>query len=102
MFYEINFDAFIELQLFLKIEALEVKIQKEMVELKEKLGRMEKEMVEFSDLDGLRTRAEEKRRNLADEKEQLDERKGAVTQNLHEIESTVKSLKVSATFANIC
>ncbi|XP_069994854.1 intraflagellar transport protein 74 homolog isoform X2 [Penaeus vannamei] len=76
-----------------KIEALEVKIQKEMVELKEKLGRMEKEMVEFSDLDGLRTRAEEKRRNLADEKEQLDERKGAVTQNLHEIESTVKSLK---------
>ncbi|XP_037795044.1 intraflagellar transport protein 74 homolog [Penaeus monodon] len=76
-----------------KIEALELKIQKEMVELKEKLAKMEKEMVEFSDLDGLRTRAEEKRRNLADEKEQLDERKGAVTQNLQEIESTVKSLK---------
>ncbi|XP_042865474.1 intraflagellar transport protein 74 homolog isoform X2 [Penaeus japonicus] len=76
-----------------KIEALELKIQKEMVELKEKLVKMEKEMVEFSDLDGLRTRAEEKRRNLAEEKEQLDERKGAVTQNLQEIESTVKSLK---------
>lgn len=81
---------------------MELKIQKEMVELKEKLVKMEKEMVEFSDLDGLRTRAEEKRRNLAEEKEQLDERKGAVTQNLQEIESTVKSLKVCVTLAGIC
>ncbi|KAG7167404.1 Intraflagellar transport protein 74-like [Homarus americanus] len=76
-----------------KIDALETKVQKEMVELKEKLGRMEKEILEFSDLDGLRTRAEEKRKKLAQEREDLEARKVCISQSLQEINSTISSTK---------
>lgn len=68
-----------------------------MIELKERLARMEKEMIEFSDIDGLKTRAEEKRRTLADEKEQLELKKVSVTQCLQEANNNVLSLKVIIT-----
>lgn len=65
-----------------------------MVELKERLARMEKEMIEFSDIDGLKTRAEEKRRMLADEKEQLELKKVSVMQCLQEATNSATSFKV--------
>ncbi|KAK7027296.1 Intraflagellar transport protein 74 [Halocaridina rubra] len=76
-----------------KIEALEAKVQKEMVDLKEKHTRMEQEIIEFSDLDSLKVRAEEKRRALVLEKEELEGRKTAINQNLQEILHSVHSLK---------
>lgn len=76
-----------------KIEALESKVQKEMVELKEKMDRMQNELVEFSDLDSLRTKAGEKRRNLVQEKDELDTRKTSVSQSLQEVTSAVNSIK---------
>ncbi|XP_071542793.1 intraflagellar transport protein 74 homolog isoform X1 [Panulirus ornatus] len=76
-----------------KIEALESKVQKEMVDLKEKLAVMEKEIVEFSDLDGLKSRADEKRRLLAQEKEELEGKKTSVTQSLQEITNAVATQK---------
>ena len=53
------------------------------------------EMVEFSDLDGLRTRAEEKRKDLAVEKDELEAKKTALTFTLQEIENATKFLNVS-------
>ncbi|XP_045608252.1 intraflagellar transport protein 74 homolog isoform X2 [Procambarus clarkii] len=76
-----------------KIEALETKVQKEMIDLKEKLAQMELEIVEFSDLDGLKTRAEEKRRLLVQEKEELDARKSCISQSLQDITSAITALK---------
>ncbi|KAK8749313.1 hypothetical protein OTU49_015793 [Cherax quadricarinatus] len=76
-----------------KIEALETKVQKEMVDIKEKLAQMEEEIVEFSDLDGLKSRAEEKRKQLAQEKDELEARKSCITQSLHEITTAITALK---------
>ncbi|KAF2361531.1 hypothetical protein FHG87_007710 [Trinorchestia longiramus] len=76
-----------------KIEALETKVKKELVDIKEKIRRMENELVEFGDLDGLRTRAEEKRKDLAIEKDELEAKKIAVTFALQEVEDAIKTLK---------
>lgn len=76
-----------------KIEALESKVQKEMEDLKEKLAKMNQEIIEYSDLDGLRTRADEKRRQLAQDKEQLETKKTSITQSLREVNDAVTSLK---------
>ncbi|CAL4111956.1 unnamed protein product, partial [Meganyctiphanes norvegica] len=76
-----------------KIEALESKVQTEMVELKERLITMEKEIQEFSDLNGVKVRAEEKRRNLAEKKEELEIRKASVTQALKDIIAEVTAIK---------
>ena len=65
------------------------------MDVKEKLRRMENELVEFADIDGLRTRAEDKRKDLAIEKEELEAKKTAVTFSLQEVEAAVKSLKVT-------
>ena len=69
-------------------------MQKEMEDLKEKLAKMNQEMVEYSDLDGLRTRADERRRQLAQEKELLETKKTSITESLKEINTAVTTLKV--------
>ncbi|XP_018024266.1 intraflagellar transport protein 74 homolog [Hyalella azteca] len=76
-----------------KIEALESKVQKELVDIKEKIQIMENEVVEFGDLQGLRARADEKRKDLAIEKDELEAKKTAVTFALQEVEDTIKMLK---------
>lgn len=76
-----------------KIEVLETKVQKELVDIKEKLRRMENELVEFGDLNGLRTRADEKRKDLAVEKDELEAKKTSVTFSLQEVEGAIKTLK---------
>ncbi|KAK8386714.1 hypothetical protein O3P69_017878 [Scylla paramamosain] len=76
-----------------KIEALETKVQKEMEDLKEKLAKMTQEINEYSDLDGLKARADERRRQLAQEKEQLETKKTSITQSLREINTAVSTLK---------
>ena len=63
-----------------KIEALEDKIKTEMTTLKEKMGRMDEEMVTFSDLDRLRQEAEEKRQRLEQERTELQGRREGVLQ----------------------
>ena len=63
-----------------KIEALEDKIKTEMTTLKEKMGRMDEEMVTFSDLDRLRQEAEEKRQRLEEERSELQGRREGVLQ----------------------
>lgn len=72
-------------------------MQKEMEDLKEKLAKMTQEMDEYSDLDGLRARADERRRQLAQEKEQLETKKTSITQSLREINNAVSTLKVRNT-----
>ena len=84
-----------------QIEALETKVQKEMEDLKEKLAKMPQEMDEFSDLDGLKARADERRRQLAQEKEQLETKKISITQSLQEINTAVSTLKVKNTAINV-
>lgn len=74
-------------------------MQKEMEDLKEKLARMNQEMIEYSDLDGLRAKAEERRRQLAQEKEQLETKKTSITQYLQEINTAVTTLKVRQSVA---
>lgn len=69
-------------------------MQKELVDIKEKLRRMESELVEFGDLDGLRSRAELKRKDLAIEKDELEAKKTSVTFSLQEVDTSVKMLKV--------
>lgn len=69
-------------------------MQKEMEDLKEKLAKMNQEIIEYSDLDGLRARAEEKRRQLAQDKEHLETKKTSITQSLREVNDAVSSLKV--------
>lgn len=69
-------------------------MQKEMEDLKEKLAKMNQEIIEYSDLEGLRARAEEKRRQLAQDKEQLETKKTSITQSLREVNNEVSSLKV--------
>ena len=81
--------------IFLQIEALESKVQKELVDVKEKIQKMQDEIVEFSDLDGLRLRAEEKRKNLAVEKDELEAKKIALTFTLQDIETATRMLTVS-------
>ncbi|KAK4290679.1 hypothetical protein Pmani_036441 [Petrolisthes manimaculis] len=76
-----------------KIEALESKVQKELVELKERLATMDEEMVEFSDVAGLRARAEDRRRQLAADREQLEARMVAASLNIKEGKAAVASLK---------
>ena len=78
-----------------KIEALEEKIKTEMTTLKEKMTRMDEEMETFSDLDKLRKEAEEKRKLLETEKEELSSRREGVLQNLHEIQLSYESQKVT-------
>lgn len=80
-----------------QIEALETKVQKEMEDLKEKLAKMTQEINEYSDLDGLKARADERRRQLAQEKEQLETKKTSITQSLREINTAVSTLKVRNT-----
>lgn len=70
-------------------------MQKELVELKERLAIMDKEMVEFSDLAGLRARAEDRRRQLAVDREQLEARMVAASLNVKEATAAVTSFKVS-------
>ena len=65
-----------------------------MVELKEKVQKMEAEMVEFTDLDGLKYRAEEKRSRLVQEKEELETKQSSVKNSLKEVNESVQSLKV--------
>lgn len=65
-----------------------------MEDLKEKLAKMNQEMIEYSDLDGLRARADERRRQLAQEKELLETKKTSITQSLREVNNAVTSLKV--------
>lgn len=65
-----------------------------MEDLKEKLDKMNQEMIEYSDLDGLRARADEKRRQLAQDKEELETKKTSITQSLREVNNAVTSLKV--------
>lgn len=77
-----------------QIEALETKVQKELVDIKEKLSRMEGELVEFGDIAGLRSKAEVKRKNLSIEKNELEAKKTAVAFTLQEIETAVKTIKV--------
>ncbi|XP_076056590.1 intraflagellar transport protein 74 homolog isoform X2 [Oratosquilla oratoria] len=77
-----------------KIEALELKVQKELVDLKENVAKMETEIIEYSDLDALKRRAEEKRKNLAEERDDLDQRKTSVSQASKEIKTTVDALKL--------
>ena len=77
-----------------KIEALEEKIQTEMVTLKEKMSRMDEEMLTFSDIDKLRREAEEKRQLLESEKMDLNNRREGVMQQLQEIQLTHENLKV--------
>ena len=69
-----------------------------MIEQKEKLARMEGELIEFSDLDGLKTKLEEKRRTLIKEKDDLDARRTSVKQNVEEITNSVNALKVSCSW----
>ncbi|XP_068222988.1 intraflagellar transport protein 74 homolog isoform X1 [Palaemon carinicauda] len=76
-----------------KIEALETKVQNEMVEQKEKLARMEKELLEFSDLDGLKTKLEEKRKDLVKQKDELEIVKTSIKQRLQEITNEINTLK---------
>merc|ERR1712012_760745 len=78
-----------------KIEALEEKIQTEMVTLKEKMSRMDEEMLTFSDIDKLRREAEEKRQMLEAEKMDLNNRREGVMQQLQEIQLTHENLKRS-------
>ena len=77
-----------------KIEALEEKIQTEMVTLKEKMSRMDEEMLTFSDIDKLRREAEEKRQMLESEKMDLNNRREGVMQQLQDIQQTHENLKV--------
>ena len=77
-----------------KIEALEEKIKTEMMTLKEKMTRMDEEMVTFTDLDRLRREAEEKRRTLEAEQEELGGRRGGVMQSRHEVTLAYESIKV--------
>lgn len=65
------------------------------MELKDRLAVMDKEMVEFSDLAGLRARAEDRRRQLAADREQLEARMVAASLNVKEATAAVTSFKVS-------
>ncbi|XP_066960218.1 intraflagellar transport protein 74 homolog isoform X1 [Macrobrachium rosenbergii] len=76
-----------------KIEALENKVQNEMVELKEKLARMETELIEFTDLDSLKTKLEEKRKELVKQKDELEHRKTSIKQSLQDVTNEVSTLK---------
>ena len=78
-----------------RIEALEGKIQNELVELKDKVQKMENEMVEFEDIDGLKFKADEKRKMLISEKEQLEIKQTSVKNSVKEITEKVSTLKVS-------
>lgn len=64
------------------------------MDIKEKLRRMENELVEFGDVQGLRSRADVKRKDLAVEKDELEAKKTAVTFSLQEVEGAIKGLKV--------
>ena len=83
-----------------KIEALEEKIQTEMVTLKEKMSRMDEEMLTFSDIDKLRREAEEKRQMLESEKMDLNNRREGVMQQLQDIQLTHENLKVNTFLMN--
>ena len=75
-----------------KIEALEDKIKTEMTTLKEKMGRMDEEMVTFSDLDRLRQEAEEKRQRLEEERGELQGRREGVLQAIANVMVTPMNL----------
>ena len=76
-----------------KIEALEDKIKTEMTTLKEKMGRMEDEMVTFTDLDRLRMEAEEKRQRLEEERSELQGRREGVLQAMQESQQHLDDIK---------
>merc|ERR1711936_1176690 len=54
---------------------------------------MDEEMVTFSDLDRLRTEAEEKRNKLESEREELSGRREGALQNLQDVQLEYESLK---------
>ena len=78
----------------LQIEALEEKIKTEMATLKDKMSSMEREMEVFSDLERLRSEAEEKRSVLEGQREDLGARRVAVVQNLNEAQDKFDNMKV--------
>ena len=69
-------------------------MKKELEEVKENIARMESEMVEFGDLEGLRSKAEAKRKDLSDKKEELEGRKTGVSASLAQLEQVINVIKV--------
>ncbi|KAB7495845.1 Intraflagellar transport protein 74-like protein, partial [Armadillidium nasatum] len=76
-----------------RIEALESKVAKEKVDLQNRLEKMEKEIDVFSDINGLKRKMEEKRIQLAGEKDDLELKKQSVTQSLKDITNQINMIK---------
>jgi len=68
-----------------KIEALEGKIKSEMASIKEKLFKMDEELLVYSDLERLRREAAEKRELLEQEHLTLGTRKMVASQNAEQV-----------------
>lgn len=68
-----------------KIEALEGKIKSEMVTIKEKMNKMEEELLVYSNLDKLRHEATEKREVLEQEHLSLGTRRMIALQNAEQV-----------------
>jgi len=77
-----------------QIEALEGKIKDEMTTLKTKIHGMEEEMVVYSDLERLRADAEERRRALETQREELGVRRSAADKAAQEAQKRHAELAV--------
>ncbi|CAL1291231.1 unnamed protein product [Larinioides sclopetarius] len=76
-----------------KIEQLETKIQQELETLQQKITTMEKEIVVYSDLDSLKSAAEEKRNKLIEEEKILRRQKDCTKQVVGELNVAFETLK---------
>ncbi|RXG55374.1 Intraflagellar transport protein 74-like protein [Armadillidium vulgare] len=76
-----------------RIEALESKVAKEKVDLQNRLEKMEKEIDVFSDINGLKRKMEEKRIQLAGEKDDLELKKQSVSQSLKDVTNQINMIK---------
>ncbi|XP_054713289.1 intraflagellar transport protein 74 homolog [Uloborus diversus] len=89
-----------------KIEQLEAKIQQELETLQQKITTMEKEMTIYSDLDTLRTAAEEKKNKLIEEEKILRKQRDATKQVIGELsthfETQKNKLNDNETYTQLC
>lgn len=73
---------------------MEAKVKSELAALTESLSRMQEEMIRLSDLEGLRTRAEERRAELTAEREDLLETRATMIAALERAREKQEYLEV--------
>ena len=88
------------MRILFQIEALEVKVAKEKVDLVAKLKKMEEEYENFKNIGGLRNRMEQKRKKLAQEKDELEANRNAVAESAKEIANAKALIKVGYQSSN--